>query len=277
MKQPFELEWMGGAAEHHFRKARPAVEELPWGTLDPSKFAPAAVDHARGSWTEVAINEYRAVASFSEVLRALVDVRAPLDLIGMTSDFLADEVSHVEIASRVAMELGGAAPRLVDLDRFAMRPRGTAWQRANELVLRVACVAEAFSGGTASVSCATTTHGLTRAVYETILRDEARHRRLGGLYFEWAYARLDEKEVHRLGRVLADSLRSLSPFWLPFRKSGSSTEPPPEDLRALGWLGRKAFAPVAREVVLRDIVEPLATLGIVLTDEERSALHLGGR
>ena len=34
-----------------------------------SKYAPAAVDKARASWTEVAINEYRAVASFSEVLR----------------------------------------------------------------------------------------------------------------------------------------------------------------------------------------------------------------
>src|SRR5271167_1452395 len=142
MKVPFELEWMGGAAERHFRKARPAAVELPWGTLDLAKYAPAAVERARTSWTEVAINEYRAVASFSEVLRALVDVKAPLDLLGMTSDFLADEVSHVELASRMAMELGGAAPRMVDLDRFAMRPRGlTAFQRANELILRVGCVA----------------------------------------------------------------------------------------------------------------------------------------
>lgn len=274
MRRTFELEWMGGAAEHHFRKARPGVEDLPWGTLDPTKFAPEAVEQARGSWTEVAINEYRAVASFSEVLRALVDVRAPLDLIGMTSDFLADEVSHVEIASRVAMELGGAAPRMVDLDHFAARPRGTAWQRANELVLRVACISEAFSGGTASVSCASTTHELTRAVYETILRDEARHRRLGGLYFEWAYAKLDEDEVQRLGRVLAESLRTLSPFWLPPRKPAAPAEPPLDDLRALGWLGRTAFAPVARQVVVRDIVEPLATLGIVLTDEERRTLQL---
>jgi hypothetical protein len=29
-------------------------------------------------------------------------------------------------------------------------------------------------------------------------------------------------------------------------------------------------------VVVRDIVEPLASLGIVLTDEERSALRLDG-
>ncbi len=213
MKEPFELEWMGGPAEHHFRKARPGVDEMPWGTLDPSKFAPAAVERARGSWTEVAINEYRAVASFSEVLRALVDVKAPLDLLGMTSDFLADEVHHVELASRMAMALGGAAPRTIDLDRFAARPRGlTRLQRANELVLRVSCVAEAFSGGTATVSYDATTHELPRAVYEKILRDESLHRRLGGLYFEWAFERIDEAELARLGsraRLVARRARSV--------------------------------------------------------------------
>src|SRR5580692_11950772 len=158
---------MGGAPEHHFRAARPGTDDLPWGTLDPTRYAPAAVEFARGSWTEVAMNEYRAVASFTEVLRALVDVKAPLDLLGMTSDFLADECSHVELASRMAMELGGGAPRAIDLDRYAIRPRGgTALQRANEVVLRISAVSEAFSGGTASVSLASTTHPLPRAVYE---------------------------------------------------------------------------------------------------------------
>src|SRR3974390_1022175 len=114
---------MGGAAEHHFRKARPATEDLPWGTLDAAKYSPSAVEYARGAWTEVAINEYRAVASFCEVLRALVDIKAPLDLLGMTSDFLADECSHVELASRMAMELGGAVPRIVDFDALTVRPR----------------------------------------------------------------------------------------------------------------------------------------------------------
>jgi hypothetical protein len=273
MKQPFEVEWMGGVAEHHFRRARPGIEELPWGTLDPAKFAPGAVEQARGSWTEVAINEYRAVASFTEVLRALVDVKAPLDLLGMTSDFLADECSHVELASRVAMELGGAAPRMVDMDHFAERPRGlTAFQRANELVLRVGCVSEAFSGGTASVSLESTTHPLVRAVYQTILRDEARHRRLGGLYFEWALARIDEPELARLGRVLHEALKGFAPFWRPSAAARARAAVHAGDLQALGWLGATRFAPVAREVVVRDILDPLASIGIALSNDERAAL-----
>ena len=275
MKEPFELEWMGGAAEHHFRKARPGVDELPWGTIELSKYAPAAIERARGSWTEVAINEYRAVASFSEVLRALVDVKAPLDLLGMTSDFLADECSHVELASRMAMELGGAPRRMVDMDNFATRPRGlTHFQRANELVLRVSCIAEAFSGGTASVRYEATTHELPRAIYESILRDEARHRRLGGLYFEWALSRIDEKELARLGRVLFSGLQGLAPFWKPRQTNTALAKslPPADDLQALGWLGAARFAPVAREVVERDIIDPLATIGITISPDERVAL-----
>ena len=44
-----------------------------------------------------------------------------------------------------------------------------------------------------------TTHPLLRSVYESILRDEARHRRFGTLYFEWAVDRLDVAERERLG------------------------------------------------------------------------------
>jgi hypothetical protein len=273
VQQPFELEWMGGAAEHHFRKARPAIDELPWGTIDPSRYAPAAVDYARGAWTEVAINEYRAVASFTEVLRTLVEVKAPLDLLGMTSDFFADECSHVEMASRLAMELGGAAPRLVDMARFASRPaRGLSpQQRANEMVLRVSCIAEAFSGGTATVSRDSTSHPLARAVYEAVLRDEAHHRRLGGLYFEWALARVDEAELARLGQVLLGALRTLQPYWKP-PTTPTPAQLPAGDLQELGWLGPARFAPVAREVVVRDILDPLETIGIAISKEQRAEL-----
>jgi len=274
VKVPFEIEWLGGPAEHHFRKARPAGGELAWGTLAPSQYSPAAVEYARGAWTEVAINEYRAVASFCEVLRALVDVKAPLDLLGMTSDFLADECSHVELASRMAMELGGAAPRTVDLDHFAMRPLGlTPFQRANELVLRVSCVAEAFAGGTASVSLDATSHPLPRSVYETILRDEAHHRRLGGLYFEWALSRIDEAELRRLGQVMLAALRGVAPFWQSRTAKGQAKPALPEDdLRALGWLIPERFAGIAREVAVRDILDPLATIGITISAEDRASL-----
>ncbi len=275
MKVPFEVEWMGGAAEHRFRKARPGADDLPWGTVSLADYSPDAIEYARGSWTEVALNEYRAIGSFSEVLRALVDAKAPLDLLGMTSDFLADECAHVELASRMAMELGGAAPRTMDPDRFAAsrNMRLSPLQRANEMVLGVSCISEAFAGGTASVSMESTSHPLPRAIYERVLRDEAHHRRLGGLYFEWAYARLDETELHRLGRVMLALLKAYAAFWTsPAAKGEAGHSPPEAEIRALGWLGRAPFARVARDVVVRDILDPLSAIGIAISSEERAQL-----
>src|SRR5215472_9210527 len=101
MNEPFELEWLGGAAEHHFRRARPGIDDLPWGTLDTSQYPPDVVLAARATWTESAYTEYRAVAAFAAVLSALCEAKAPLDVIGMASSFVADEVVHVELCSRL--------------------------------------------------------------------------------------------------------------------------------------------------------------------------------
>jgi len=272
MTAPFEIEWMGGAAEHHFRKVRPEIPDLAWGSLRAEDHPPQAVEFARASWTEVAINEYRAAAAFTEVVRALIDARAPLDLIGMASDFLADECSHVELASRVAMELGGGVVRFVDPEQFAQRPRGvTAFQRANELLLIVSCIQEAFTGGTANVSLQTASHPLVRSVYEMILRDEAHHRRLGGLYFEWALPRIDDAERSRLGRVLAAQLWELSFLW-KMSEETKNIVLPVDAMRALGWLEPARFGDVAHDVVIRDILDPLATIGIAISGDERTAL-----
>jgi hypothetical protein len=254
---------------------RPAIESLPWGTLDKAKFDPRAVEIARIGWTEVAINEYRAVASFGEVVRALSDARAPLDLIAMAGDFLGDECSHVEMASRLAMELGGAVERQVDVEYFTPRPRRlSALQRANELVLRISCIEEAYSGGTAAMTLRTTADPLPRAVYEAILRDEAHHRRLGALYFEWALPLLDDDEIARLGRVLRRSLLDLKFLWTPPAGVEKATYPI-EDMRALGWLEPVTFAEVARGVVVRDILDSLETIGIRITALEREELFDG--
>jgi hypothetical protein len=51
---------------------------------------------------------------------------------------------------------------------------------------------------------------------------------------------------------------------------------PEDELRRLGWPDPSRFAPVALEVTLRDIVEPLATIGIELSTEDRLFLSPTG-
>lgn len=273
----FELEWLGGTTEHFFRRARPDVDKVPWGTIDTSPYAPDLLQAVRGSWTEVAMNEYRAVASFAEVIRALTDAMAPLDMIGMASDFLADEVLHTELAARVAMELGGAAPMKVDMDHFALRAdlRLPAKLRANEVLLRVCCIGEAFAFGVGAPALKLQSHPMIKAVSEIIMADEARHKRLGALYLEWASEDWDDTERARLSRVLEGAMKGLHPFW--------SDEPGEvkcgitsrgfrvEHLHELGWLESARATPLAREVA-EALLVPLERHGVRLSDEVRAAL-----
>ncbi len=282
MKEPFELEWMGGPAEHHFRKARPGIDDLPWGTLDTTDYPPDVVLAARATWTEAAYTEYRAIASFSAVLHGLCEAKAPLDLIGMASSFVADEVVHVELCSRLAMELGGGTPHPVDFEALTVKadPRGSAFQRANELVLRISCVAEAFSGHMAVSTLRTTTHPLTRAVLERIVADESLHYRLGGIYFEWACEQMDDAERTRLGRVALRALGAFAPMWKPRPRTsdaGAATtsgryKATPKQVHEIGWVESRLFAEQARTAARDAIVGPLARYGITLPREEVDAL-----
>jgi len=275
MKELFELEWMGGAAEHHFRKARPGIMDLPWGTLATEDYDPEVLIAARTTWTRSSLTEYRAIAGFTEAIRAMTEAKVPVDILGMASSFVADEVVHVELASRMAMELGGGTDMETDLDVLFMRadPKLTAFQRANEMVLRVSCVAEAFSGKMAVQSLAGTTHPLTRAVLERIIADESLHYRLGGVYFDWAKDRLTDEERTRLAGI---ALAGLKPYATTLPKPPDLTangrrKATLEQVRAIGWVEARMFAGHVRDAVYKGIVKPLASYGIELDAAQLTA------
>lgn len=272
----FEVEWLGGVAEHHFRRVRPAVTDIAWDTLQASRYRPEAIRAAQQVWTSVAMSEYAAIASFAQVVRTMAEAQAPLDLIGMTSDFLADEVKHVELACRVVMQLGGAAPLAFDAQRLTPRidPALSPRARANELALRVGCIAEAFASATAVPIMRSGNHPVVQGVYETILRDEARHCRFGSLYFEWASETLDEPESVRLAAVALDALRG-------YVKLAMNTSPLAEravrddEAIELGWFEPARYQPLVRSVVLDEIVPQLLALGLPLDSLAVTALFEG--
>jgi hypothetical protein len=269
----FEVAWLGGVAEHHFRRVRPAVTDIDWDTLQASRYRPEAIRAAQQVWTSVALSEYAAIASFAQVVRTMAEAQAPLDLIGMTSDFLADEVKHVELACRVVMQLGGAAPLAFDAQRLAqpVDPALPPRARANELALRVGCIAESFASATAVPIMRSDNHPVIRGVYETILRDEARHCRFGSLYFEWASETLDDAERVRLAAVALDALRG-------YVKLAASTTPRAEravrddEAIELGWFEPARYQPLVRSVVLDQIVPQLVELELPLDVAAVSAL-----
>lgn len=276
MNEPFELEWLGGPAEHHFRRARPGIEDLPWGTLDTTSYPPDVVAAARATWTDAAYTEYKAVAAFSEVLRTLCEAKAPLDVIGMASSFVADEVVHVELTSRMAMELGGGVPRPVDFEQLVSKadPRLSPFERANEMVLRISCIAEALSGRMAVNAMRSTTHPLTLAVYERIVADESLHYRLGGVYFEWASELMEERERERLAGVALRTLRCFESMWKggPGRGRPGRYQATAEQVHTIGWIDSRVYKDQARAAVREGVILPLATNGIEIPEPDLDML-----
>src|SRR3954447_19842370 len=101
----FELELYGDNVERRYRRSRPEVEMMPWGTFETSGIPEVALTLARKQWTGAAFQEHRTAIACAATVRALLECRAPLDLIAMAARFPTDEIVHVELTARMAMEM----------------------------------------------------------------------------------------------------------------------------------------------------------------------------
>jgi len=116
MLSRFEPAMLDGPWARRMRGRRAWIDELPWDEALPRDPA------TRWTWTQTAYSEYAAAASFSAISSALAAAGAPIDLIGLTSDFVVDEIVHVEVSARIAAALGGGVQLEVDLERLVRPP-----------------------------------------------------------------------------------------------------------------------------------------------------------
>ena len=143
----FELELVGGALERRYRAMRPEVEAMPWGTLETGDAPPEQLEAARQAWTGAAFQEHRTGAACAATLRSLIEARAPIDLVSVATRFPLDEMVHVELCARIAMELGGAVAWSYRPDEV-VAPVGEGEEpllKAAHQVVAFFCVGEALS------------------------------------------------------------------------------------------------------------------------------------
>lgn len=259
----FELELLGGAVERRYRRARPEVEELPWGTLDARDYSPEAVVAARKGWTSAAFQEHRTAAACGATLRALVEARAPLDLIACFTRFPLDEVVHVELCARLAMELGGGTellhePSAMCADADATLP--PLW-RACELVTRNFCVGESLSIPLLHATWMRATHPLPRAVLGRIVRDEAAHGVAGWTFLDWVLPHLSKDGLALVGRTASAAIAEIRRLWADIRQRPI---PPASEGHALGWMGTTEYLDLAARSLQRRVLRPFADRGIVI-------------
>lgn len=207
MLSRFEPAILDGPWARRMRGRRAWIDELPWDE-------PLSHDAARRwTWTQTAYSEYAAAASFSAISSALAAAGAPIDLIGLTSDFVVDEIVHVEVSARIAAALGGGVQLEVDLERLVRPPIAQDPRlRAAELIVRTSCVGEALTVPLLDLSRGLSESTLIASALRRIMKDEVAHAQLGGWFLSWADAWLDDQARAHLGRVAGVALRAFTPL-----------------------------------------------------------------
>lgn len=260
----FELELLGGPVEKRFRAARPEVDAMPWGTLDPTAYPAHLVNAARTAWTRAAFQEYRTGTACALTVKALMECRAPLDLIAMATRFPLDELVHVELCSRLAMELGGGIPIVHDPERLILDPLEGVDPvlRCADLVVRFFCVGEALSIPMLRGTWHAAQHPLPKAVLGRIVRDEAAHGAFGWLFLDWALPLLEADDLPRLAEAADATVERVKDNW---RHLADQPSDPTSAVHALGWMKTDAYLELANRSLERNVLAPLRRRGIPIT------------
>jgi len=258
--ETFELSLYGGAVERRYRRLRPEVDELPWGSIDRSRYPSAVVEGARRTWTEAAFQEHRTGAACAATLKALIAARAPLDLVAFASRFPLDEMVHVELCARLVAELGGAVTLMHDPRELVTEParEAPALMQAAELIVRNFCVGEALSIPVLRGSWHASKHPLIRGVLARIVKDEAAHGQLGWLFLDWADERFTDRQRQRLAEVARETIVAVVKRW----EQITPTAPTPLDADTLGWMESTRYLALARRSLATHVLAPLRERGI---------------
>jgi hypothetical protein len=254
----FELELLGDAVERRYRRAHPEVEAMPWGTLDTSKVTDEGRILARKAWTAAAFQEHRTGIACAATLRALYECRAPIDLIAMAARFPTDELVHVELCARMAMELGGGTEIQHDPDALIVDPNDSLppLLRAADMVVRFFCVGEALSIPLLKGTWHAARHPLPRAVLGRIVKDEAAHGTFGFIFLDWALPALGDAERQHLGRAANGPIRAIRRQWENMRRRRSAAYD--EQVGdALGWMQSDAYLALAARSMESRVRQPL--------------------
>ncbi len=261
----FEVDLLGGATSRRWSKAiAPLVGDIetafPWDSFDAMKYPAELLERGRLSWTASAFNEHCTAAAMGQLVELLGQASIPLDLWGVATTFVLEEVLHIELCARVAMKMGGGAPIVYAPDdlHLSFEPGLTPLQRANEMVVRLCCVGETFSLPMLTGAMKAATHPLTRAVLEQIVRDEAMHGQFGWAYMDWVAESLNEQESARLARAAEDTAAGLRRVWEEQPAKGDE-HPLASDM---GWIAAEAYPAVARRALEHDVQARLVEYGI---------------
>lgn len=188
------------------------VDEIDW-SLPELEVAPDVRELGRRTFQQRALDEQRSLVAFSELLTALCQAGAPVDVIGSMTRVVRDEALHVDLCDRMVRRLGGwdeapPEPRWVSLP--------AAWplrKRILATILGSLCVGETISVALFRAARENATDPVAHQVLTRMLADESFHGRFGWWWLE--SIPLAEHEQRFAERFVAEVLRSIVTELLP--------------------------------------------------------------
>ncbi|MEM7311304.1 MAG: hypothetical protein AAF682_31850 [Planctomycetota bacterium] len=137
-------------------------------------------DAARYAWALRAVDEYRSVVVFGELLALLAREEAPLACTVAVQQLLADELRHTRLCLGALARVDPACRPRLDLAGLGLPPSDAApLAFAFEVIVREIVVAEAESVVVLRAYRDATTDPFVRGVLQELLRDEVRHAAAG--------------------------------------------------------------------------------------------------
>jgi hypothetical protein len=164
----------------------PRTTDLPAPLLSP--YAASEIRFAVEAWPMRAAEELRSALIFRALARAARLVAMPAPWPSRLAAAVHDEIRHARLCATVAARVGARAPRY---DARPVRGRLAALSdplsRVAALLLVEVAIGETISMYMFRAGSKAAAEPLTRAALRSILRDEARHQRLGwdGLHALW--------------------------------------------------------------------------------------------
>lgn len=178
----FEPLGFGPFAKTH--SAFTEVDTFDWASLASADHDPRERERGRRSFVLRALDEQRSLAAFTELLGELVEVGAPIDVIGSLARVVRDEALHVDLCDRVVKALGGWDERAPEPQWVKSDKRLPLRQRVLATVLGSLCVGETISVHMIAGVRRGAGDPVVQEVLTRLLADESFHSRFGWWWLE---------------------------------------------------------------------------------------------
>ncbi|MCA9615179.1 MAG: ferritin-like domain-containing protein [Sandaracinus sp.] len=190
------------------------VDAFDWNALASGEHDPKERERGRRSFVLRALDEQRSLAAFTELLGELVEVGAPIDVIGSLARVVRDEALHVDLCDRVVKALGGWDDKAPEPTWVRSDKRLPLQQRVLATVLGSLCIGETISVHMIAGVRKGASDPVVHEVLTRLLADESFHSRFGWWWLESMPLTDDDHAFARryLAKLLPSVARQMAPM-----------------------------------------------------------------